>query len=107
MQNSQSPPDETKNIRVDAETVVNVNIHQTQEVLFRELRTSLVSTDPEIWFNISKWVKATTSINTYWADFSNEIGNQLKGKKSLSLKQRNNMNKLWEMVIRKGFKLTK
>ena len=105
-QNSQSPPDETKNMRVDAETVVNVNTHQTQEVLFRELRTPQLSTDPEIWFSISKWVRATTSINTYWADFSNEIGNQLKGNKSLSLKQRDNMNKLWEMIIRKGFKPT-
>jgi very-short-patch-repair endonuclease len=103
-QTSQPPFDDAKNIAPKAKSVVSAETLQTQEVLFGELKISQLSKDSKTWLDISKWIMSTTSIYPGWANFAEEIGNALKNRKPLTQKQRNNMDKLWKMVIKNGFK---
>ncbi|MEW6109740.1 MAG: AAA domain-containing protein [Nitrospirota bacterium] len=103
-QSYQPPVDEAENVATKTEPVISADTLQAQEVLFRELKIPQVSTNPGIWFDISKWIMSTTSIYPGWANFAVEIGNALKNRKPLTQKQRNNMGKLWKLVIKKGFK---
>ena len=103
----QSPIDEAENIVPEAEAIVSANSHPEQEVLFSKLEIPQVSKDSKIWLDISQWIMTTTSIYPGWANFAMEIGNALRKGNHLTQKQRNNMGKLWKMVIKNGFRLKK
>ncbi len=103
-QASQPPIDEAENVAPKAEPIVNADTLQAQEVLFGELKIPQVSNGSKMWLDISKWIMSTTSIYPGWSNFAVEVGNALKNGKSLTQKQKKNMDKLWKMVIKNGFK---
>jgi len=102
-QAARPPIDEAKNV-VPQSGVVSADTAPSQEVLFGEVEISQVSKDAKIWLDISKWIMATTSVYHGWATFAVEVGNAFENRKPLTQKQKNNMHKLWKMVIKNGFK---
>jgi superfamily I DNA and/or RNA helicase/very-short-patch-repair endonuclease len=77
-----------------------------QEATTSSLTIPPLSYKPEVWFRIAQWCEETKSINSYWWDFAKEIRNMLKiGNKRFSVKQRTDMQTLWKMVFKKGFRI--
>lgn len=74
-----------------------------QKSLFDDVETPPVSNDWKVWFEISHWGKETGHIESSERTFAYQIGKKLKQGYEIYPNQKNKMEKLWEMVTKKGF----
>lgn len=56
------------------------------------------------WLRLSEWADQTKAINTYWIQFSKDISDALRNGRKLTDKQQTDMNKVWPMALKKGFR---
>lgn len=76
---------------------------ESQTKLFGKNKIPQLSTNWRVWLEISEWGKKTMAINEYWWNFASDISKRLKEKKEITPKQRDDMNKCWKTVFKKGF----
>lgn len=98
---------EKKDFSSSKDTPFTLTSQETQTTLFDINKIPPMSTNWNVWLEISEWGKKTMSINDYWWGFAREICSILKDGKSITPKQRDHMSRCWKTAYKQGFKAKK
>jgi predicted helicase len=106
----QSKEEEKKEYKVQTEPIQKVAEkkpeHYTAKsstIISKQVPSS--KNDWQTWLELSKWVKETMSINTFWINFAQDISHKLKQGARLTDKEKTDMKKCWEQAVKKGFEV--